>query len=107
MAFIEASYRLPSPSGLVILLEISTQNSMLVSTLLVRGALSCWGPARRTMTVARTSAGTDSASASAIAQPRLAGCPPWSNGKAIRPPERFQTHARSETGIPSKASTAG
>ena len=41
---------MPSPSGLIMLLETSTQNSMFVSTRLVCGALNCWGPARSTMT---------------------------------------------------------
>ena len=28
-----------------------------------------------------------------------APCRPWSNGRAIRPPERFQTQPRSQSGI--------
>ena len=41
IAFIEASYRVPSPKGVIMLLETSTQNSILVSTRLVLGALNC------------------------------------------------------------------
>ena len=70
MAFIEASYRVPSPSGVVMLPETSTQNSMFVSTRRVFGALSCCGPARSTITTARIRAGSDSASFRTPAQTR-------------------------------------
>ena len=80
------------------LLEMSTQSSMLVSTRLVRGALNCWGPARITITAARIRAGTDSASPSPIAQARPEDWPPWSIGRATRPLVRRQIQAISSHG---------
>ena len=109
MAFIEASYRLPSPSGVVMLLEMSTQNSMLVSTRLVRGALSCCGTGQE-----HDDRGQDQCRApirrvaSTIAQPRLAGLPAVVERQG-NPPSRTLPDPRQERAPerPSKASTAG
>jgi hypothetical protein len=59
MAPIAASYRVASPNGVIMLVETSRQNSMLVSTRFSAGTLRCRGPARRQIATTSSSAGRD------------------------------------------------
>ena len=109
MAFIEASYRLPSPSGAVMLYDTSTQNSMFVRTRRVLGALSCCGPGQQ-----HDHDGEDEGRqrlGQLEQRPPSPGPSAWravvERQRRRRPPERFQTQASSKSGTTSKASTKG